>query len=174
MRLTLRPSDFEDECGESQERFACAALGLTALAPNIFFEAEQLARVYSDRLTALGLRETSGKPRLTDCIPLILKSAAPLRVLGELTALPGTEEGARAYVSRLCWRPAVRMHPFLHLFTIVWLFGNWESFWNIVKIEFEEHPVLERLHVLDSSCWDHDAMYRRALADLWEEESRRA
>lgn len=137
VRHALRPSNFGGERGESQERFACAAVELKALAPNVFFESEHLARVYSDRLTALDLLEISGKPCLTDCIPLILKSAAPLRALEELTTLPGTEDGVRAYVSRLCWRPPVRMHPFLHLFTIVWLFGNWESFWSIVKIKFE-------------------------------------
>ncbi|MBB4513891.1 hypothetical protein GGD68_002652 [Paraburkholderia fungorum] len=172
-RLTLRTSGSDYEGCESQERFARAALGLTALAPNFFFEAEQLGRVYLNRLTALGLRESSGKPHLADCIGLVLKSAAPLRVLAELAALPGTEDRARAYVSRLCWRPPVRMHPFLHLFTIVWLFGNWESFWNIVKVEFEEHPVLDNLHALDASCRDHNVMYRRALGDLWEQESRR-
>jgi hypothetical protein len=173
-RVTVSPSGFDCEHGKSQERFARAALGLAALAPNVFFEREQLARVYSDRLTALGLREISGKPRLADCIRLVLKSAAPLRVLAELAVLPGTEDRARAYVSRLCYRPPVRMHPFLHLFTIVWLFGNWESFWNIVKVEFEERPVLDNLHALDASCRDHNAMYRRALGDLWEQESRRA
>ncbi|MGF6651015.1 hypothetical protein OKW34_001577 [Paraburkholderia youngii] len=40
------------------------------------------------------------------------------------------------------------------------------------KRSLSSPEVLASPHVLDSPCWDHDAMYRRALADLWEEESR--
>lgn len=150
-------------------RFANAASRFTALAPHILLDGELLAHVYSDRLVSMGLRKTNGKLCLSDCVASVLTSSAPLRAIAELSALPATNDGARAYVSRLCWRPIVRMHPLLHLFTIVWLFGDWEAFWRAVELRGRDPspPTSE------GSREDPNALYRQRLADIMADESRR-
>lgn len=162
----------ESEQLDSINQFAYAALRLTALAPRVFLDRELLARVYSDRLVSVGLREVGGKLRLSDCVGSVLKSSAPLRAKADLSALPATEDRARAYVSKLCWRPIVRMHPLLHLFTIVWLFGNWEAFWHVVERGLRQHCRPDT-DLTDVRCEDRNALYRQELADVMAEESRR-
>jgi hypothetical protein len=158
---------------DSLERFAYAALGLTALAPRVFLDGELLARVYADRLVSMGLRQISGKLRLSDCVALVLRNSAPLRAMTEMSALPATEDAASAYVSKICWRPAVRMHPLLHLFTIVWLFGDWAAFWHIVKPRLARQQCKPDADLTDVTHRDRNALYRQALADVMAEESRR-
>jgi hypothetical protein len=171
--FTSVPLYLEAEQVDSLERFAYAALRLTALAPHVFLDGELLTRVYSDRLVSVGLREVSGKLSLSDCVALVLRSSARLRAVTELSALPATKDGARAYVSKLCWRPVVRMHPLLHLFTIVWLFGNWEAFWYIVELGLKSQPRKPGAALPHVRCEDRNAFYRQELADVMAEESRR-
>jgi hypothetical protein len=158
---------------DSLERFASAALSLTSLAPTVYLDGQLLGRIYSDRLVSVGLRETGGSLCLADCIALILRNSAPLRAIAELSPLPGTADGARAYVSRLCWEPAVRMHPLLHLFTIVWLFGNWDAFWQIIEPDLKDRPRKADADLAIPCSSERNASYRKVLADVMAEESRR-
>ena len=155
---------------EILERFAFAALGLTALAPHMFLDNDLLVQIYSERLVSLGLRETGGKLRLSDCVALVLQNSAPLRTRKELSALPDTTDRARAYVSKICWRPVVRMHPLLHVFAIVWLFDNWKTFWQaaepVISKQATIHPDLT-----DVPRQNQNSSYRQHLADVMAEES---
>lgn len=158
---------------DTLERFAHAALALTSLAPAMFLDREMLARVYADRLVSLGLRKEGGKLRLSDCSALVLKNSAHLRTRSDLSALPSTVDRASAYVSKLCWRPAVRMHTLLHLFTIVWLFNDWETFWSATELVAKKRVPKDEPDVTDASCKDRGASYRRQLAEIMKEESKR-
>ncbi|PMS14468.1 hypothetical protein C0Z18_31435 [Trinickia dabaoshanensis] len=111
-------------------RLAFAAAALAALTPNVFIEKERAVRTYRNRLIALGMRSTSGELQLSRCVTSVLEAAMPLRSVPELLALPANERQARAYIMRLTWLPVQNMHVLLHLFSIVWLFRNWNCFWD--------------------------------------------
>lgn len=115
---------------DALRRLAFAAASLAALAPNVFIEKERAVRTYTNRLVALGMRTRSGELQLSKCVTSILKAATPLRSVPELSALPGDERQARAYVMRLTWLPVQNMHVLLHLFAVVWLFRSWDCFWK--------------------------------------------
>jgi hypothetical protein len=132
--------------GPAADRFelvrslASCAISLAALAPESFVEKKRAARTYRERLIAFGLRNRSGQLQLSRCITSILETAAPLRSIVELSALPANEDQARAFVTRLCWEPVQNMHALWHLFAVVWLFRDWESFWHSYQESLSE-PV---------------------------------
>jgi hypothetical protein len=152
-------------------QLASAAVALTALASDVSLDSERLARVYSARLVSVGLSETNGKLRLPDCIASVLKSSTPLRAIPELSALPATGDEARAYVSRVCSRPVVRMHALQHLFTIVWLFGIWDAFWAAYETDSGDLVGKPGTNLADTSCLDQGAAYRHELAKVMAEEA---
>ncbi|WCM23630.1 TniQ family protein [Paraburkholderia bryophila] len=129
------PSMQPELSGGTPDRFelmmslAFCAISLAELAPEIFIEKKRAALTYRERLTALELRSRSGQLQLPRCITSILETAAPLRSILELSALPANDDQARAFVTRLCWVPVQNMHALWHLFAVVWLFRNWEFFW---------------------------------------------
>lgn len=156
---------------EHLERVTAAAMALAALAPRVFLDRERMGRVYLSGLTSLGLGEMRGKLRLTECIASILDNVTPLRSISEFSSLPATKDQAHAYVSRLCWRPVVDMHPLQHLFTIVWIFGNWENFWNAYELDYNENSGDAAIRYdVEVPSLDHNAAYRRELARLMVEE----
>ncbi|MCX4162771.1 MULTISPECIES: TnsD family Tn7-like transposition protein [Paraburkholderia] len=131
----LQIQDVVDQLG-CFSKLSCAALRITALAPHVFLDGERLVRAYTTQLRSMGLQRKGGKLRFSDCITSMLKSASTLRVIPELAALPATERDAHMYVSQICRRPVVRMHPLQHLFAIVWLFKDWEDFWTAYTMNF--------------------------------------
>lgn len=122
------PSIFDRERYDLLRQLSFASIALAALAPNVYLDQARIARIYMRRLVSMGMREVTGKLRLDDCTSSILQVAAPLRAIGELTALPASRDEARAFVSRLCWERIESAHPLRHLFTMVWPFRGWDHF----------------------------------------------
>lgn len=63
------------------------------------------------------------------------------------------------------------MHPLFHLFTVVWLFGNWEAFWLVVERALGQRCAPDS-DLTDLRCEDRNAAYRQKLGDVMAEESR--
>lgn len=132
----VEPSMGRELRGRKRDRFelirslAFCAISLAALAPERFIEKKRVVQVYRERLAALELRSRSGQLELSRCVTSILETATPLRSIFELSALPANDDQARAFVTKLCWVPVQNMHALWHLFAVVWLFRNWESFWH--------------------------------------------
>ena len=53
-----------------------------------------------------------------------------LRVVPELTALPATLDQTTCHIGKLLRVPRSGTHPLRHLLLILWLFGNWNTFWR--------------------------------------------
>jgi hypothetical protein len=148
-------------------KFAFASIAFTTLAPDTYLDLARMYRVYRHRLVSTGMRETTGKLHLDHCIDSVLRAAAPLRTIVELSALPASRDEARAFVSRLCWERVQSMHPLLHLFTIIWLFEGWDEFRAAYDRQALVKPV--SANVLAEPLEDveyNQKTYRILLADL--------
>lgn len=157
---SLAPAGCESKRLALLRQVAFASMAFAALAPNTFLDRARIAGIYQQRLVSIGMRELTGKLRLDDCIDSVLQTAAPLRTVSDLSALPANRDEARAFVSRLCWERVETMHPLRHLFAIVWLFGGWDCFWAIYARD-DVRPC----DVADSFDWSHchgqKSAYRR-------------
>ena len=107
-----------------------ASVGLAHLPQGFCFDVERLLCVYLDAAREKGL--LSGRDRLrSEAIGAdFFQFAHIFRSAPELSALPGSAAEAAGQAVRLLRMPRTGTHPIRHLCLILWLFGDWPSFWK--------------------------------------------
>lgn len=107
-----------------------ASVGLAHLPQGFCFDVERLLCVYLD--AARERRLLSGRDRLrSEAIGEdFFQFARIFRSVPELSSLPGSADEAAGQAVRLLRMPRTGTHPVRHLCLILWLFGDWPTFWN--------------------------------------------
>lgn len=83
--------------------------------------------VYRRGLAAKGWISTGGGLRMAKASKNFVQFVAPLRVVPELAPLAATEQSAASQLSIVLRPPRTGTHPLRHLITVLWLFGDANS-----------------------------------------------
>ena len=110
-------------------RLASASKALAQLH-EFHFDQTLLLNTYRIALTSRNLVTANGSLRAKMVGKEFSDFAAPLRAAPELQALPANESEATSQVARLLRLPRTGTHPLRHLVLILWLFDDWDNFWN--------------------------------------------
>lgn len=112
---------------QSLGRLAQLVMGWTSLPTGMHISPLTLSRAYKSALAATAGATTDGRTRWAEDYRAVVE---PLRVIPELAGLPATRREAQLQIDRWVFKPRGNTHPLRHLSLILWLFPDWQEFWQ--------------------------------------------
>ncbi len=141
-----------DSTGTSHwlERLADAATAIFKLAPGVHIDHRKLVGACRYALQERGLLRGQVQVALQDAAQQYLQFTQALNFSGLDIPLPTDLGQAKLQLGRLFSLPQRSTHPLRHLLIILWLFGNWDDFWDVYT-DAEPHPLSSRAKAMVSS-----------------------
>ncbi|QCB46949.1 TnsD family Tn7-like transposition protein [Hydrogenophaga sp. PAMC20947] len=121
-------TELGDASARSLSRLAAMVEGWTSLPVGTHLSPETLSRTYKSALPETIAHETPG--RRFEWAEAYRMTLSPLRAIPELAGLPETQRQASLQLDRWLFGPRGNTHPLRHLSLILWLFPDWQTFWQ--------------------------------------------
>ncbi len=112
---------------QSLGRLADLVMGWTSLPTGMHLSPMTLSRAYKSALADTASATTDGRTQWAEDYRAVVE---PLRVIPELAGLPATRREAQLQIDRWVFNPRGNTHPLRHLSLILWLFPDWQAFWQ--------------------------------------------
>lgn len=114
-------------------QLARASLGAFQLAPRIHIDPQKLRSTYRVVLARRGLLRGALQVALSDAAYQYLQFTQKFKCSELDIPLPENDAQAKQQLSRLLGSSSRSAHPIRNLLVILWLFGDWEKFWNLYQ-----------------------------------------
>ncbi|MEO6273193.1 MAG: TnsD family Tn7-like transposition protein [Rhodoferax sp.] len=121
-------SELGDASTRSLNHLAAMVKGWASLPAGTHLSLETLSRTYRSRLPESAWHDTSA--RRSEWARAYQTTLVPLRVIPELVGFPETHRQASLQLDRWLFSPRGNTHPLRQLSLIMWLFPDWQTFWQ--------------------------------------------
>ncbi|WP_269499751.1 TnsD family Tn7-like transposition protein [Castellaniella sp. S9] len=123
------------------QRLANIVVGANSLSWDTYIDSIKLCAIYRDALYSHGLLRGNTQIALKEAADSYFRFLLPLQESSLDLPLPLSPDRAKLQLSRLLSHPQRSTHPLRHLLIILWLYGQWDTFWFAYT-----HPPYKRVN----------------------------